>query len=71
MYVGYSESIQNPQFNPLDPDITLKASLDELQTEEEKQELKEVAQDFTKRKSINFTNVRKNKPPLRAKSQNL
>ena len=61
MYVGYSEAIQNPQFNPLDPDITLKASLDELQTQEEKQELKEIAQDFTKRKSINFTNVRKTK----------
>ena len=61
MYVGISESIQNPQYNPLDPDITLKASLEELQTSEEKEELKEIAQDLTKRKSINFTNVRKNK----------
>ena len=61
MYVGYSEAIQNPQYNPLDPDITLKASLDELQSNEEKEELKEIAQDLTKRKSINFTNVRKNK----------
>ena len=26
MYVGVSEAIQNPQYNPLDPDITLKAS---------------------------------------------
>ena len=61
MYVGVSEAIQNPQYNPLDPDITLKASLDELQNNEEKEELKEIAQDLTKRKSINFTNVRKNK----------
>ncbi len=61
MYVGISEAIQNPQYNPLDPDITLKASLDELQSNEEKEELKEIAQDLTKRKSINFTNVRKNK----------
>ena len=61
MYVGVSEAIQNPQYNPLDPDITLKASLDELQSNEEKEELKEIAQDLTKRKSINFTNVRKNK----------
>ncbi|MDG1916765.1 MAG: cell surface protein SprA [Flavobacteriales bacterium] len=61
MYVGISEAIQNPQYNPLDPDITLKASLDELQSNEKKEELKEIAQDLTKRKSINFTNVRKNK----------
>ena len=61
MYVGVSEAIQNPQYNPLDPDITLKASLDELQSNEEKEELKEIAQDLTKRKSINFTNIRKNK----------
>ena len=61
MYVGVSEAIQNPQYNPLDPDITLKASLDELQSNEDKEELKEIAQDLTKRKSINFTNVRKNK----------
>ena len=61
MYVGISEAIQNPQYNPLDPDITLKTSLDELQSNEEKEELKEIAQDLTKRKSINFTNVRKNK----------
>ncbi len=61
MYVGVSEAIQTPQYNPLDPDITLKASLDELQSNEEKEELKDIAQDLTKRKSINFTNVRKNK----------
>ena len=61
MYVGVSEAIQNPQYNPLDPDITLKASLDELQSNEEKEELKEITQDLTKRKSINFTNIRKNK----------
>ncbi|MGC6471176.1 MAG: cell surface protein SprA [Flavobacteriales bacterium] len=67
MYVGVSEAIQNPQFNPLDPDITLKASLDELQTQQEKEELKEIAQDLTKRKSINFTNVRKNKANAAAK----
>ena len=35
-----SEAIQNPQYNPLDPDITLKASLDELQSDEDKEDLK-------------------------------
>ena len=32
----------------LDPDITLKSSLDELQSNEEKEELKDIAQDLTK-----------------------
>ena len=47
MYVGV-EAIQNPQYNPLDPDITLKSSLDELQSNNEKEELKDIAQDLTK-----------------------
>ena len=25
MYVGISQALQNPRYNPLDPDITLKA----------------------------------------------
>ena len=59
MYVGMSEAIQTPQYNPLDPDITLKESLNELPNEEERDSLKSIVQDFTKRKSINFTNIRK------------
>ena len=44
MYAGISQALQNPRYNPLDPDITLKASLDELQSNEEKEELKKIAQ---------------------------
>ena len=59
MYVGMSEAIQSPQYNPLDPDITLKASLAELETQAERDSLRYIAQDYTQRKSINFSNVRK------------
>ncbi len=59
MYVGVSEAIQSPQYNPLDPDITLKSSLDELETKEEKDSLRYITQDYTQRKSINFSNIRK------------
>ena len=31
MYLGNSESIINPQYNPLDPDILFKTSLDALE----------------------------------------
>ncbi len=61
MFIGFSESRSNPQYNPLDPDIPLKSALNNAETKEEKNEIKETAQDFVQRKSINFTNVRKQK----------
>jgi len=61
MYIGFSESIKNPQYNPLDPDILLTTSLKALDNITEKDSLKHIVQDYVKRKSINFTNVRKAK----------
>ena len=61
MYIGRSEAIKNPQYNPLDPDILLSESLANLPSTVEKDNLKHIVQDYVKRKSINFTNVRKTK----------
>ena len=61
MYVGISESVRNPQYNPLDPDILLSTSLQTLSNQDDKDSLKFIAQDYVKRKSINFTNIRKTK----------
>ncbi len=58
VYAGYSESIINPQYNPLDPDIPLKVALDNAETKEERDSIKNIAQDYTRRRSLNFTNVR-------------
>ena len=58
MYFGHSESIKNPHYNPLDPDILLTTSLKALDNTTEKDSLKYIVQDYVKRKSINFTNVR-------------
>ena len=49
-----SEAIQSPKYNPLDPDITLKSSLAELETQAERDSLRYIAQDYTQRKSINL-----------------
>jgi len=58
MYIGYSRTAINPEYNPVDQDVKLEAYLqDESITEEEKKELLENVQDLTERKSINFTNV--------------
>lgn len=61
MYVGYSESFVNPEYNPLDPDIPLDVALDEADSKAERDSIKKIAQDYTKRRSINFTNVKVNK----------
>ena len=61
MYIGRSQAIKNPQYNPLDPDILLTSSLKALDSKVEKDSLKQIVQDYVQRKSINFTNVRKTK----------
>ena len=67
MYVGISESVRNPQYNPLDPDILLSTSLQTLGSKDEKDSLKFIAQDYVKRNSINFTNVRKTQTTKKGK----
>ena len=62
MYVSVSESVDKPQYNPLDPDIPLETSLnvvDSLGGKEARDELAEKVRNYTKIKSVNFTNVRK------------
>ncbi|HKL07237.1 MAG TPA: cell surface protein SprA [Bacteroidales bacterium] len=61
MYAGYSESFINPEYNPLDPDIPLDDAIKNADSKAEKDSIKNVAQDYTRRKSLNFTNVRINK----------
>lgn len=59
LFFSYSEDIKNPMFNPLDPDIEFKDALANLQTEGQKDSLREASQDYVMRKNINLTNIRK------------
>lgn len=61
MFIGHSEQIIQPKYNPLNPDILLQTAIKAAQTEQEKEQIKQNAIDLTVRKSINFTNVRKNR----------
>ncbi len=61
MYFGISERFINPEYNPLEPDIKLKESIQNAESQEEIEEIKNFAQDYTKRQSLNFTNVKVNK----------
>ncbi|HIP32599.1 MAG TPA: cell surface protein SprA, partial [Crocinitomicaceae bacterium] len=54
-FYAYSLGIINPEYDPYNPDIKLK-DYDDLATRRERAKL---GQDFSERKSYNFTNVRK------------
>lgn len=68
MYVSYSKQVATPQYNPRTPDIELKNALNQA-TKEQKDSILNFAQDYTVRRGINFTNVRKertnNNKPVR------
>lgn len=65
LFYSVSEEVSNPRFDPLDPDIEFKDKLDNLQSEAERDSLKSIVQDYTKRTSINLTNVKKERDPTK------
>ncbi|MDD2196474.1 MAG: cell surface protein SprA [Bacteroidales bacterium] len=61
LFIGFSESFANPEYNPIDPDIKLRESIERATSKEERDTIKKISQDYTRRKSLNLTNVRINK----------
>ena len=62
LFVGYSEQISNPQFDPLNPDIEFDDATRTLTPEERRERLKR-SRTYTRRRSVNLTNVRKDRAP--------
>jgi cell surface protein SprA len=60
LYVGASKTTVNPEYLPGEPDRLLEDALKEASSAEERQEIKELAQDVVTRTSINLTYVRVN-----------
>ena len=58
MFINYSKQVSTPQYNPRTPDIELKNALNQS-TKAQKDSILNFAQDYTVRRGINFTNVRK------------
>ena len=59
VYLGYSERISNPEYNPLDPDIKLRTALANPNlTPEQKDLIRHLSQTYVRRKSFNITNIR-------------
>lgn len=61
MFIGYNENIINPKYYPLNPDILLSTAVNNAKTTAEKDAIREAAQDYASRYSLNFTNVKKNR----------
>ena len=56
-YVGYNQSVSNPEFDPYDTDIKMKEKLSRL-SGEQRREAQELSQDYLSITSLNLTNVR-------------
>ena len=61
MFASYQQSRSTPQFDPLDPDTPLDASLKSFATDEERKDYRRIVEDRRTSRSLNFTNVRKEK----------
>ncbi len=60
-YVGAAKTTINPEYFPKDPDVKFDDVLAEADSKAERDSLKKISQDYTKRTSINVTNMRWNK----------
>ena len=60
VYAGYSQTVSTPEYDPYDQDITLKEKLQSV-NKAQRDSIREAAVDFTSIKTLNFTNVKKNK----------
>ncbi|WP_461636514.1 T9SS outer membrane translocon Sov/SprA [Labilibaculum euxinus] len=58
LYYAISEETKSPEYNPLDPDIPLDVALENANSKTERDSIKKMSQEYTKRKSFNLTNVR-------------
>ncbi|WP_238381802.1 T9SS outer membrane translocon Sov/SprA [Mucilaginibacter pedocola] len=58
-YVNVSNAVATPQYDPQSPDVELKKTLAAAPTSQARDSIRNVSIDYTMRKSINFTNVHK------------
>jgi cell surface protein SprA len=67
MFVNFSTQVGSPQYDPRNRDTEFKTTLENA-TKQEKDSIRYITEDFTSRKGINFTNVRKIKTNPESKS---
>ncbi|MDA1119436.1 MAG: cell surface protein SprA [Bacteroidetes bacterium] len=68
MFVSLEKSVATPKFDPTDPDTPLKNSINAIASPNESDRFLRIVQDRSERRSINFTNIRKEKVNPEARS---
>jgi len=58
LFVGYSQTISNPKYDPYDKDVELSDKLNMAQDDYQRDSLRKIAQDFTSVTSFNLSNIR-------------
>ncbi len=61
VFASYNQTVSTPEYDPFDIDIKLKDKISAAKTGAQRDSIKNAAVDFTSTKTINFTNVRKNR----------
>ena len=69
MHIDYSEKRSIPEYNPLNPDVNFKDDIASYSSQAERDSIKNIAIDYTRRKNINFMNVRREKTGENKKSR--
>ncbi|MEO1652630.1 MAG: cell surface protein SprA, partial [Bacteroidota bacterium] len=67
MFVSYEKRRVQPRFNPLDPDVELNTSLDNLPADVSREGFRRITEEEFVRKSISFQNVQKTRTNPEAK----
>jgi len=65
-YINVSQQVNTPEYDPAQPDILLKQTLSGAASTQQRDSIKNAAEDYTLRKSINFTNVHKDRTDAKA-----
>lgn len=68
VHYDFSQTISNPQYNPLDPDVLYSEQTKDM-TKQERDSLKNLTTDVVKRQNLNFMNVRKDRVGASKKPQ--
>lgn len=61
VYAAYTQSVSTPEYDPYDQDIKLKDKINSAGTKDKRDSIRRAAVDYTSTKTLNFTNVKKNK----------
>ena len=61
VHFDYSQSVSNPKYNPLDPDVKLENDLLSYRTERERDSIRHMVQDYVSRTNFNLMNIRKDR----------